>query len=87
MITIPKPVVHIRYNFFIIYITMGIKYDLKPIPNIVFTRRVSGIRYPTSLLTLILSSPSHSFQALTSLTRKLPAAPKIRLNIRINRPT
>jgi hypothetical protein len=53
MVTIPKPVVPVGYNFFPIYILIGIKYDPNPAPNRGFTSRVSGIRYPlTSLVYL-----------------------------------
>jgi hypothetical protein len=41
MVTIPKPVVPVGYNFFLIYIPMGIKYDPNPTSNRVFTHRVS----------------------------------------------
>jgi hypothetical protein len=44
MVTIPKPVVPVIYNFFHIYIFMGIKYDPNPTPNRVFNRQVLGTR-------------------------------------------
>jgi hypothetical protein len=51
MVSIPKPIVPVGYNFFPIYIPMGIKYDPNPAPNRVFTRWVLGIGYPLASLT------------------------------------
>jgi hypothetical protein len=50
MVTIPKPVVPVGYNFFLVYIPMGIKYDPNSAPNRGFTHEVSGIGYPLTSL-------------------------------------